>query len=182
MWRPVFPGNPLKAEDHERRFRDCLAFAKRPMDEGRALELVSAIRGLEHIDDVRRFVRLLSSLASFGWVCARATAIPSVPWDRRPHPSLRSKEICFKDLKAYGWREVRELLAVRLVQKRRSGELAEKRRLMWSAGLVLLAIAVSMAPFSRLRIRVRQKGDPRGCHQFHDGSEQHDRFGGEVGV
>jgi len=58
---PGFPGNPLKPEDHERRFRDCLAFAKRPVDEARALELVSAIRDLEHLDDVRRFVGLLSA-------------------------------------------------------------------------------------------------------------------------
>jgi hypothetical protein len=58
---PGFPGNPLKAEDHERRFQDCLAFTKRPMDEAKALELVSVIRGLEHLDDVRRFVGLLSA-------------------------------------------------------------------------------------------------------------------------
>jgi 2-methylcitrate dehydratase PrpD len=58
---PGFPGNALKAEDHERRFRDCVAYAKRPMDEGRSLELVSAIRNLEKIDDVGKFVHLLSA-------------------------------------------------------------------------------------------------------------------------
>ena len=57
---PGFPGNPLKAEDHERRFRDCVAYAKRPIKEGRAIELISVIRDLEKIDDIGKFVHLLS--------------------------------------------------------------------------------------------------------------------------
>jgi len=58
---PGFPGNPLKPQDHEQRFRDCLGFAKKRMDDEKAAGLVSSIRALEEVDDVRRFVRLLSA-------------------------------------------------------------------------------------------------------------------------
>ncbi len=56
---PGFPGNPLKPEDHERRFRDCLAFAKKPIGSDAAAGLISPIKDLEHVDDVRKFVHLL---------------------------------------------------------------------------------------------------------------------------
>lgn len=57
---PGFPGNPLSAEDHERRFRDCLAFAKKPIDARRAARISSMIEDLENVEDVRTFVRLLT--------------------------------------------------------------------------------------------------------------------------
>jgi hypothetical protein len=56
---PGFPGNPLKEQDHEKRFRDCLAFAKEPIAEDKARQLVSLIRALENVDDVRSLVELL---------------------------------------------------------------------------------------------------------------------------
>jgi 2-methylcitrate dehydratase PrpD len=56
---PGFPGNPLKQEDHEKRFRDCLAFMKNRIAEDKAHRLVSLIRALEDVDDVRKFVELL---------------------------------------------------------------------------------------------------------------------------
>jgi len=55
---PGFPGNPLSEEDHERRFKDCLDFAKKPVSRERAAEIVSLIRNLEMVDDVRKFIRL----------------------------------------------------------------------------------------------------------------------------
>ena len=57
---PGFPDNPLSREDHRKRFNDCLAFAKIPVDESRASSITAMIEDLEHVDDVRAFVRLLS--------------------------------------------------------------------------------------------------------------------------
>lgn len=56
---PGFPGNPLTPEDHEKRFRDCLGFAKRPINKEKADRLSSMIRDLERVPDVREFVQLL---------------------------------------------------------------------------------------------------------------------------
>jgi len=56
---PGFPGNPLKKEEHEQRFRDCLDFARIPIGSDAETELISSIADLEHVDDVRRFVHLL---------------------------------------------------------------------------------------------------------------------------
>jgi uncharacterized protein (DUF1697 family) len=61
---PGFPGNPLTREDHERRFQDCLAFAKKPISGENAAKLAAMIEGLEEVDDVRRFVRLLTPEAA----------------------------------------------------------------------------------------------------------------------
>jgi 2-methylcitrate dehydratase PrpD len=56
---PGFPGNPLNEEDHERRFKDCLDFVKRPVSKERIAEIVSLIRNIEMVDDVRKLVPLL---------------------------------------------------------------------------------------------------------------------------
>jgi 2-methylcitrate dehydratase PrpD len=56
---PGFPGNPLTHEDHQRRFQDCLNFAKKPVSEERATELISFIQDFEKVKDVRKFVKLL---------------------------------------------------------------------------------------------------------------------------
>lgn len=61
---PGFPGNPLSREDHERRFQDCLAFAKKPISGENAARLAAMIEGLEEVDDVRLFVRLLTPEAA----------------------------------------------------------------------------------------------------------------------
>lgn len=56
---PGFPGNPLTPADHERRFQDCLDFAKKPISSEKATQVVSFIRDLEKVDDVRNVVQLL---------------------------------------------------------------------------------------------------------------------------
>jgi len=56
---PGFPGNPLTREDHEKRFLDCLGFAKMPIGEKKATEIVGMIENLENVVDVRKFVQLL---------------------------------------------------------------------------------------------------------------------------
>jgi hypothetical protein len=56
---PGFPGNPLTREDHEKRFRDCLGFAKKPISREKADQLSTMIRDLEKVPDIREFVQLL---------------------------------------------------------------------------------------------------------------------------
>jgi 2-methylcitrate dehydratase PrpD len=56
---PGFPGNPLTQEDHEKRFQDCLDFAKKPISKEKTAEIVSMIKDLDKVDDVRKFVQLL---------------------------------------------------------------------------------------------------------------------------
>ena len=56
---PGFPGNPLTKEDHEKRFRDCLAFAKKPISRANAARMVSMIEDLENVEDVRALIPLL---------------------------------------------------------------------------------------------------------------------------
>ncbi len=56
---PGFPGNPLKREDHEKRFRDCLEFGRKPVSAEKAAQIVAMIGDLEHLDDVRSFVPAL---------------------------------------------------------------------------------------------------------------------------
>jgi 2-methylcitrate dehydratase PrpD len=56
---PGFPGNPLSEEDHEKRFQDCLDFAKKPVSRERATQIVSLIRGLERAEDARKLVEML---------------------------------------------------------------------------------------------------------------------------
>ena len=56
---PGFPGNPLTTEDHQKRFRDCLSFAKKKISDEKAERIISAIENLEKVDDVREFVELL---------------------------------------------------------------------------------------------------------------------------
>jgi hypothetical protein len=58
---PGFPGNPLTGDDHKKRFRDCLNFAKKKIGEEKATQIVSAIENLEKIDDVRNFIQLFST-------------------------------------------------------------------------------------------------------------------------
>ncbi len=58
---PGFPGHPLTHEDHEKRFQDCLGFAKKPISKDTAARIVSMIQGLENVDDIRGFVQLMLS-------------------------------------------------------------------------------------------------------------------------
>jgi len=56
---PGFPGNPLTREDHEKRFQDCLGFAKKPIGKEKADRLSAMIRDLEKVPDIREIVQLL---------------------------------------------------------------------------------------------------------------------------
>lgn len=56
---PGFPGNPLSRQDHEKRFQDCLDFARKPLGEEKAKEITTLIRDLESVDDARKFTQLL---------------------------------------------------------------------------------------------------------------------------
>ncbi len=56
---PGFPGNPLTKEDHEKRFQDCLAFAKKPISRANAARIVSTIEDLESVEDIRALIQLL---------------------------------------------------------------------------------------------------------------------------
>jgi hypothetical protein len=57
---PGFPGNPLSREDHQKRFHDCLGFAKKAISQSKAAKIASLIENLEEIEDVRIFARLLT--------------------------------------------------------------------------------------------------------------------------
>ena len=56
---PGFPGNPLTREDHEKRFHDCLAFAKKPISGENARAVASTIEHLESVEDVRPLIQLI---------------------------------------------------------------------------------------------------------------------------
>jgi 2-methylcitrate dehydratase PrpD len=56
---PGFPGNPLTKEDHEKRFQDCLAFAKKPISRENAAKITSMIEDLESVEDIRALIPLL---------------------------------------------------------------------------------------------------------------------------
>lgn len=48
------------AEDgRERRFHDCLNFAKKPIDREKGAKIVSMVQNFERIPDVREFIPLL---------------------------------------------------------------------------------------------------------------------------
>jgi 2-methylcitrate dehydratase PrpD len=57
---PGFPGNPLSPGDHEKRFKDCIGFAKKPIDAEKAARISSMIEGIEKAEDVTVFARLLT--------------------------------------------------------------------------------------------------------------------------
>ncbi len=56
---PGFPGNPLSKEDHEQRLRDCVAFAKKPLQKEKINEMISTVNSFEKIEDVRTLIPLM---------------------------------------------------------------------------------------------------------------------------
>ena len=56
---PGFPGNALTDEDHRQRFRDCLDFAEKRINEEKAGKIMSLIEDIAEVDDVRGLVPLL---------------------------------------------------------------------------------------------------------------------------
>jgi 2-methylcitrate dehydratase PrpD len=50
---PGFPGNPLSQEEHEARFRDCIAYAHKPLWKEKVREIVENATNVEQLNDVR---------------------------------------------------------------------------------------------------------------------------------
>ncbi len=57
---PGFPGNPLGKEDHQKRFQDCLSFAKKPISKETAKSIGLLVDDLEGAADVRLLVQFLT--------------------------------------------------------------------------------------------------------------------------
>jgi 2-methylcitrate dehydratase PrpD len=56
---PGFPEKPLTNEEHQQRFRDCIAFAARPLPGEKVKGVMDAVDRLEGMDDVRNVIPLL---------------------------------------------------------------------------------------------------------------------------
>jgi 2-methylcitrate dehydratase PrpD len=56
---PGFPGNPLKQEEHEERFRECMGFAAKPLKKERVGQIIDTIDHLEILNDIRTLIPLL---------------------------------------------------------------------------------------------------------------------------
>jgi len=56
---PGFPGNPLTKDEQEARFRDCIAYAKKPLPKKKVDEIVESVARIEQLSDVRALIPLL---------------------------------------------------------------------------------------------------------------------------
>lgn len=56
---PGFPGNPLTPEEQEARFRDCVAYAKKPLQKEKVEAIVESTANIERLSDVRSLIPLL---------------------------------------------------------------------------------------------------------------------------
>ena len=56
---PGFPGNPLTREEQEARFRDCIAYAKKPLSEEKVNGIVAGVADIETLGDVRALIPFL---------------------------------------------------------------------------------------------------------------------------
>jgi 2-methylcitrate dehydratase PrpD len=56
---PGFPGNPLTKEEQEARFRDCIAYAKKPLPKEKVEGIVESVARIDHLSDVRILIPLL---------------------------------------------------------------------------------------------------------------------------
>jgi 2-methylcitrate dehydratase PrpD len=56
---PSYPGNELDDAQHQKRFRDCMAYAARPMPGAQIDEFLGEVRELETATDCRRLMDLL---------------------------------------------------------------------------------------------------------------------------
>ncbi|MBO4256974.1 MmgE/PrpD family protein [Streptomyces griseorubiginosus] len=59
---PGFPGNALSPEDHDRRFRDCLAAAAYPLSDSQAGRLAESLQNLEDLPSATGMIADLISL------------------------------------------------------------------------------------------------------------------------
>ncbi|MGE5842665.1 MAG: MmgE/PrpD family protein [Deltaproteobacteria bacterium] len=58
---PGFPGNPLTKEEQEARFRDCIAYAKKPLLKEKVEGIVENVARIDRLSDVRALIPLLLS-------------------------------------------------------------------------------------------------------------------------
>jgi len=58
---PGFPGNPLSHEEHEARFRDCIAYAKKPIEKAHVDQIVERAASMERVNDIRTLIPLLQA-------------------------------------------------------------------------------------------------------------------------
>jgi len=56
---PGFPGNPLTKEEQEARFRDCIAYAKKPLPKEKVEWIVERVARIDHLSDIRILIPLL---------------------------------------------------------------------------------------------------------------------------
>jgi 2-methylcitrate dehydratase PrpD len=56
---PGFPGNPLTREDQEARFRDCIAYSKKPLQKEKVSQIVESVADIEQLADVSSLIPLL---------------------------------------------------------------------------------------------------------------------------
>jgi hypothetical protein len=54
------PEKPLPFSDYERKFRDCASYAVKPRTAKQIDKIVTLIRQLEQVEDIREIVELLS--------------------------------------------------------------------------------------------------------------------------
>lgn len=55
-----FPDNPLSQEEHDKRFRDCVGYAGWSISDDRAEKIVSPVKQLEFLEDVRTFINVVA--------------------------------------------------------------------------------------------------------------------------
>jgi 2-methylcitrate dehydratase PrpD len=58
---PGFPGNPLTKEEQEVRFRDCIAYARKPLPKDKVERIVENVSRIDQLSDVRALIPLLLS-------------------------------------------------------------------------------------------------------------------------
>jgi 2-methylcitrate dehydratase PrpD len=56
---PGFPGNPLTKEEQQARFRDCIAYAKKPLPKEKVEGIVESVARIDELSDVRVLIPLL---------------------------------------------------------------------------------------------------------------------------
>mgnify|MGYP001113759210 CR=1 FL=1 len=56
---PGFPGNPLTKEEQEARFRDCIAYAKKPLPKEKVEWIVERVARIDNLSDIRILIPLL---------------------------------------------------------------------------------------------------------------------------
>ena len=57
---PQNADNTLPFSIYERKFRDCAAFSINPLPEKQVNEIISSVRQLDQLDDIRQLIELLN--------------------------------------------------------------------------------------------------------------------------